>query len=75
MSDHLLNYTEAGKRLGCSRTTVADRVEAGLIPAVVCPRTGRKLVSESAIVNYRASFSVYEPPKTQPSQTSQGSRE
>jgi len=63
MTDRLLNYTDAGKRLGCSRNTIADRVEAGLIPAVICPRTGRKLVNELEVDKYRASFSDYVPSK------------
>jgi predicted site-specific integrase-resolvase len=67
----LLNLTEAGKRLGMSRTTVKKRIDAGSITALVDPDTGWLRVSEDEVEAYRSRFVVYIPPQeSQPSQPS-----
>lgn len=67
-----LNLTEAGRRLGLSRTTIKKRVDAGEIKAVIDPHTGWKLIEESELRRYEAKFLPYVPPQElQPSQPSQ----
>ena len=71
-----LNLTEAGLRLGMSRTTVKKRIDAGSIAALEDPDTGRPVIEESEIERYLASFRPYVPThETQPSQPSHAARD
>ena len=70
-----LNLTEAGQRLGMSRTTVRKRIDAGSILAVVDPDTGWLLVEESEIDRYQSRFLPFKPPhELQSSQPSHATR-
>jgi hypothetical protein len=66
-----LNLTEAGKRLGRSRTWVKKRVDSGDIAALADPDTGYPVITEEEIRRYERSFLPYVPPQqTQLSQPS-----
>lgn len=67
-----MNLTEAGKRIGKSRTTVLKLINAGLLDAEIDPLNGRKVVTEQALQKYDTMFKTFVPAtqETQPSQSS-----
>lgn len=58
-----LTLTEAGDRIGKSRTIIGKMIDEGILPAYVDPRSGRRCVMESDIVDYLAKFKRYSPPQ------------
>lgn len=58
-----INLTEAGKRIGKSRTIVGKLIDDGFLDGYVDPRSGRRCVLESDIADYLASFQLYKRPQ------------
>lgn len=58
-----LNLTEAGKRIGKSRTIVGKLIDDGFLNGYVDPRSGRRCVLESDVIDYLASFQLYKRPQ------------
>jgi len=69
----MLNLTEAGRRIGKSRTTVKRLIDEGKIAASIDPANGYPVVSESEVQRYLSSFPPYipthKPQLSQPSPT------
>jgi excisionase family DNA binding protein len=58
-----LTLTQAGERIGKSRTIVGKMIDEGTLPAYLDPRSGRRCVMESDIVEYLSKFKRYSPPQ------------
>lgn len=58
-----LNLTEAGKRIGKSRTIIGKMIDDGLIDGYVDPRSGRRCVLEADIAKYLAGYPRYQRPQ------------
>jgi len=51
-----LNLTEAGRRIGKSRTIVGKLIDDGMLDGYIDPRSGHRCVLESDVVAYLASY-------------------
>ncbi|MCM2370948.1 helix-turn-helix transcriptional regulator [Aporhodopirellula aestuarii] len=58
----VLNLTDAGVRIGKSRTTVRKMILRGSLKAKVDPDSGRLVVREEEIERYLDSFEDFVPP-------------
>lgn len=66
----MLNLTEAGRRIGRSRTTVKRLIDEGILRAYIDPASGNPVVDEAEVERYWGNAAVYVPHKTQLSQPS-----
>ena len=67
----MLNLTEAGRRIGRSRTTVKRLIDEGILRAYIDPANGHPVVDEQEIERYWRDAAIYIPPhKPQVSQPS-----